>query len=152
MSETTASQYPAALDALLRIVDGLSRVKAEDLNAMQKAVEAIETVLGGDVKGSESSLADRLAVNFDGQGRLLDMAYGTVTTSNNEFSVAFATTFAAAPKIFAMTMGNPTANGAVIWAGNSTTTGATFYGARRGGTRTGLDSVTVAWLAWNPTT
>ncbi len=149
MSETTTSQYPTALDSLLRIVDGLSRVKPEDLNSMQEAVQAIEAALGTDPAGSATDVAERVGVNLNGSGQLREFAYGTVTTANNQFSVAFGYTFTAAPRIFAFTMANPTANGAVIWAGNSTTTGATFYGARRGGNRTGLDSVTVAWMAWN---
>lgn len=150
MSETQTSAYPTSLDALLRIVDGVSRVQSEDLNQAQAAVQAIQETLGTGIAGSLSDLKTRLAVNIANNGTLKEFYWGTTTTENDTFSVPPSGSFTTAPSGWAMTMQNPTANGAVIWAFTSSVLGAAFQGAKSNGNRTNLDSVTVGWIVWNP--
>lgn len=146
----TDSQYPAALDALQRILDGFTEVGAEDLNALQNSIQAVQEAFGVGIEGNAEDLAARLDVNLDADGALKECHVGTTTTENDNFSVPASASFTTIPQAFAMTMSDPDSDGAVIWAANVGLSGATFYGAKKGGSTSNLSSVTIAWIVWNP--
>lgn len=148
---STASQFPDALDALLRITDGFKEVEAIDLNDLQNAIQAVQTAYGTDPAGSKTDLATRLAVNLDADGALKECYWGVTQDADGNFSVPPVTgsPFSSDPHAFAMSMGDPGNAAPVIWCCETNAVGATFYGAKRGG-GTPNEECDVAWIVWNP--
>lgn len=82
--------YPATLDSFSVKTDSVDDVLADDVNALQVAVVAIETELGTDPAGSLTDLATRLAVALSAAGLLnfkasaaLTIASGAITATQN---------------------------------------------------------------------
>lgn len=67
------SRYPDELDTdqdLPRVIDNVTEVGAEAINAVREAIFAIEAVLGVDPQGAQTTLADRIAVSLNANGTL----------------------------------------------------------------------------------
>jgi len=86
--------YPAALDSFTANTDDVDDVLAADMNAVQTAIENIETELGTDPAGSVADVKTRLAVSLTDTGSLkltpgttLTISSGVITITGNYHKV-----------------------------------------------------------------
>lgn len=75
------SDYPGALDSFTEKIANFDEVKADDINELQNAIEAIEGELGTDPAGAEATVAARIAALEGASGAPADAQYVTLAAN-----------------------------------------------------------------------